>query len=103
VWIRTPALGERAEGKSVELRFDAARYNDKSCTELTIVVENGGTFADGQTTKNVSAGSTIDFVTNTVEINGCTADTKIKIGPASASAYPGGYGRFFIDNIRVVL
>lgn len=103
VWIRTPALGERAAGKSVELRFDVARYNDKSCQELTIVVENGGTFANGQTTKNVSCGSTADFTTNTVEITGCTAQTKIKIGPASASAYPGGYGRFFIDNIRVVL
>lgn len=103
VWIRTPALGERAEGKSVELRFDAARYSSASCTELTIVVENGGAFADGQTAKNVSCGSTMDFTTNTVEILGCTAQTKIKIGPASASAYPSGYGRFFIDNIRVVL
>lgn len=103
VWIRTPALGERAAGNSVELRFDAARYNDKSCTELTVIVENGGTFADGQTTKNVSSGSTMDFVTNTLEIVGCTAETKIKIGPASAASYPGGYGRFFIDNIRVIL
>ncbi len=103
VWLRTPALGERAAGKSVELRFDAARYNEKSCTELTITVENGGTFADGLTSKNVSCGSTIDFTTNTVEIVGCTADTKIKIGPASAASYPGGYGRFFIDNIRVIL
>lgn len=103
VWLRTPALGERAAGKSVELRFDAARYNASSCQELTIVVENGGTFADGQTTKNVSSGSTMDFVTNTVEIVGCTAETKIKIGPAAAATYPSGYGRFFIDNIRVVL
>jgi len=103
VWIRTPELGERAAGQSVELKFDAARYNAASCIELTVIVEGGGAFADGQTAKNVSCGSTSDWTTNTLDITGCTAQTKIKIGPAQAAAYPGGYGRFFIDNIRVVL
>ena len=100
-YLATPAIDLSANNGSVTVVINAAEINYgsyKSGTTFTVDAIDGKETVD---TKNVLSTQEVvtdatDFKDYKVELTGCTANTRIRIG------YPSGAFKFYIDNLDIM-